>query len=125
MCWFVSSNARGGKRWAYRLLPLYLRSVVAKLLLQKVALGGGITEMAGEQEIVARLYTPCEAHEHAGVEHQGRRHSLRDALDRSVHVDEASDDESPIGHRSPKVDCLGADGRIHEREYFVRHCPGL
>lgn len=66
--------------------------------------------MASEEQIVPRLDPHGEAHEQAGVEEEDCGHALGDLLGRLVGVEDAGEDEAPVGEGSPEVGGFGADG---------------
>ena len=85
-------------------------------------LGGRVAEVAGKEEHVSRLDSPCKAHEKARVKEQSGGHSLGNALSRFVCVNQTGRDESPVGGRAPKMDSSRANWRVEERSQVQAVC---
>ena len=73
-----------------------------------------IGEVAGEEEIVPWGHSVGETHEKAGVEEENAGHVPRDLFGRLVRIEDAREDEAPVGRGAPEVDSLRSDWRVQE-----------
>jgi len=66
--------------------------VPAHFLEEERGLRAEVAEVAREEQVVAGLHHPGEAHEQARVECEHTRHLKRNALHRFVHIEDACND---------------------------------
>ena len=77
-------------------------------------MGGRVCSVAGEQNHIAGLDFPGEAHEEARVDGEGGGHTRVYLFGGLVGVHEAGNHEAPVGCGSPEVHGAGSNGRVHK-----------
>lgn len=83
--------------------------------------------MADEEEIVAGLDAPCEAHEDSRVHGQSTGHGARDELGRLLQVSNGGQGQAPVSHGAPEVrgeEVLPRGGAADPVEEGGRHGEG-
>ena len=68
--------------------------------------------MARKENVVSGLNAPGEPHEHQGVAHESKSHSLGHHVHRFVHVQNAGNHESPVCNRAPEMNGARPNWRV-------------
>ena len=95
-------------------LPLFFSLLLAQphsLLVEERRLGGCVSGVAREEDVVTGGHAPCKAHKHGRVAHEGEGHLGADSLHGLLHVSDGGQNEAPVGDGGPEVDGAGSDGR--------------